>query len=178
MGTGGLFLRKIRATIDDEPTGFAWVEPGEVAASGYPASRTQVEWIVKQGIKAILTLTEEPLPDDYVEGLDLATGHVPMKDHQPPTTESMQRGADFIEARVKEGKPVAVHCLAGEGRTGCVLAAYLIEEKGSSAPEALRTLRAIKPEFVERGQESSVMKFASSFGTGGSTVGPADPNPR
>ena len=178
MGTGGVFLRKIRAAIDDEPTGFAWVEAGKVAASGYPASRTQVEWLVKQGIKAILTLTEEPLPDDYVEGLGLTTGHVPMKDHQPPTIESMQKGADFIRSQVKEGKPVAVHCLAGEGRTGCVLAAYLMEEGGLSASDTLHALRAIKPEFVERNQETSVSKFASVVGLGNSAVGPSDPNPR
>lgn len=166
MGTGGVFLRKIRATVEDEPTGFVWVEPRKLAASGYPASRSQVEWLVKNGIKAILTLTEQPLPDDYVEGFDLTTGHVPMRDHGPPSVVSMQKGVDFIEAQLKEGKPVVVHCLAGEGRTGCVLSAYLIASERMSGDEAMSTLRKLKDSFVEAQQEKAVREFAESSRTG------------
>ncbi|MGD1055137.1 MAG: protein tyrosine phosphatase, partial [Nitrososphaerales archaeon] len=66
MGTGGLFLRKLRARVSDQPTGFVWVEKGKLAGSGYPASRSQLEWLRNQGIKAILTLTEDPLPGQWL----------------------------------------------------------------------------------------------------------------
>jgi atypical dual specificity phosphatase len=162
MVKGGLFLRKLRARVADEPTGFAWVEKGRLAGSGYPASRAQVEWLVNAGIGSILSLTENPLPADFSEGLDVKVGHVSMKDHQAPSVDQMEKGVEFIEAQMKEGKAVLVHCLAGEGRTGCVLSAYLIKDKRMTVSDALKTLRAIKPAFVEWAQEKAVVDYASS----------------
>ncbi len=162
MGTGGLFLRRLRAKVADEPTGFVWVEEGKLAGSGYPASRSQVEWLVKSGIRSILTLTEEPLPEEWTTGFDLVTGHVAMKDHQVPDAESMDRGARFVVEQMAAGRPVLVHCLAGEGRTGCVLSAYLVRKENTSPGEAISELRRLKPEFVEQAQEKAVRDYASS----------------
>lgn len=161
MGTGGVFLRKLRAKVDDRPTGFVWVEDRTLAGTGYPASRSQVEWLVGNGIGSILSLTEEPLPEDWIGGLGLKSGHVPMRDHEPPTVESMERGVKFIREQLGAGRGVAVHCLAGEGRTGCVLAAYLMETRKIGAEQAISTLRVVKPEFVERRQEKALYDFAS-----------------
>ncbi|MDE1857978.1 MAG: dual specificity protein phosphatase family protein [Thaumarchaeota archaeon] len=160
MGTGGKLLRRIRAKVEDEPTGFVWIEDRLLAGTGYPASRSQVEWLARKGIKSILSLTEEPLPSGWTRGLGLNVGHVPMQDHEPPDMASMEEGAKFVEGEVKAGKGVAVHCLAGEGRTGCVLSAYLIV-KGMSASQAIAKLRALKPEFVETRQEAAVYDFAA-----------------
>ena len=161
MGTGGVFLRKLRAKVDDRPTGFVWIEDHKLAGSGYPASRAQVGWLSKNGVRSILTLTEEPLPVEWVQGLGVTSAHIPMKDHDMPNVDSMEEGVRFIEAQKREGRAVLVHCLAGEGRTGCVLAAYLIRTRGIGAEQAISTLRALKPEFVEWRQEKAVYDFAS-----------------
>lgn len=162
MGTGGLFLRRLRARVADEPTGFVWVEKARLAGSGYPASRSQVEWLVQVGVNSILTLTPDPLPSDYTEGLDLVVDHVPMADHQPPPIEAMARAVEFLDEQLRDGRTAVVHCLAGEGRTGCVLAAYLIRARNIGADDALSILRKAKPEFVEPRQEQAVRDFASS----------------
>lgn len=159
MGTGGLFLRKLRAKVADEPTGFAWVEEGKLAGSGYPASKSQVEWLARSGVKSILSLTEQPLPDSWVTPFGITLGHVAMTDHEPPRVDALGRGVDFIQGELFKGRTVLVHCLAGEGRTGCVLAAYLIRTKKLGAEEALTTLRKTKTEFVEPAQEKSVYEF-------------------
>ncbi len=166
MGTGGLFLRRLRANVSDKPTGFVWVKEGKLAGSGYPASRKQLEWLTRSGIGSILTLTENPLPAEWLQGTKVESLHIPMGDHSVPGVESMGRGVDFIAQQLGRGRTVAVHCLAGEGRTGCVLAAYLIREEGASADEALRILRRVKPGFVERAQEKAVRDFAAAKGRG------------
>ena len=156
-----MFLRRLRAKVASQPTGFVWIEKGKLAGSGYPASRNQVEWLTRAGVRSILSLTEQPLPAAWTEGLDITTGHVSMADHQPPSVEAMGEGVSFIEGELAAGRPVLVHCLAGEGRTGCVLAAYLVRTGGVGAEEAIAALRKLKPEFVERRQERAVREFAS-----------------
>ena len=163
MGTGGLFLRKIRAKVAAEPTGFVWVQNGRLAGSGYPASRSQVEWLVRAGINGILTLTIDPIPAEFTRDLNVVTGHVPMQDHQPPSIDALGRAVEFIEEQLAAGGAVLVHCLAGEGRTGCVLAAYLVRTKGLDADEAMAEVRKAKPQFVEWRQESSVREFAAQL---------------
>ncbi|MDG7011563.1 MAG: dual specificity protein phosphatase family protein [Nitrososphaerota archaeon] len=162
MGAGGVFLRRLRAVVADKPTGFVWAEDTSLAGSGYPASREQIGWLVRNGVDSVLTLTEQPLPAAWTAGFPLDMGHVSMRDHLPPTVESMKRAVGFILDRRKEGKTVLVHCLAGEGRTGCVLAAYLIRTRHMGADEAIAALRSLKPEFVERRQESSVREFEAA----------------
>ncbi len=163
MGTGGLFLRKLRAKVAAEPTGFAWVQEGKLAGSGYPASRSQVEWLVRAGINSILTLTIDPLPLEFTRDLDVVTGHVPMADHQPPGIDTMYRAVGFVEEQLTAGRAVLVHCLAGEGRTGCVLAAYLIKTKGLDADEAMAEIRKAKPQFIEQRQESALREFSGQM---------------
>jgi atypical dual specificity phosphatase len=169
LGTGGVFLRKLRAKVEDKPTGFVWVEDHALAGTGYPASRAQVEWLVGNGIRSILTLTEDPLPKEWLEGLEVKSGHVPMKDHEPPSVDSIEQGVRFIQAEEQSGRAVAVHCLAGEGRTGCVLSGYLVRTKGLEAGHAIAELRKLKPGFVERRQEKSVYEFAAKERSAGRT---------
>ena len=157
-----MFLRKLRATVSDEPTGFVWVEEGRLAASGYPASRGQLEWLKERGVGVILTLTERPIPAEVTTGLGIDFVNVPMKDHEPPNSDSLTRAADAIAAGLKSGKVVLVHCLAGEGRTGCALAAFMIRERRMEVRGALDAIRKAKPAFVERAQESAVEAFAAA----------------
>ena len=51
----------------------------------------------------------------------------------------------FIEANVREGRRVLVHCAAGNDRTGLVLSYYIAVREGISASEAIRRLRAVRP---------------------------------
>jgi len=161
MGTGGLFFRKLRARVSQRPTGFVWVESRRLAGSGFPASRGQLDWLRGQGIKTILTLTEEALPTQWLEGLGLEVRHIPMRDHRRPDGTALEEAANFIMESLGRDRTTLVHCMAGEGRTGCVLAAYLIKDRGVSAQEAIAMLRRIKPLFIEREQERAVLEFGS-----------------
>lgn len=160
MGTGGRFLRRLRARLTDEPTGFIWVKEGAVAASGYPSSKGQISWAAARGLGSILTLTEDPLPPAWTAGMTLDFKHVAMKDHEPPSLESLAEASSYMAEQIAAGKAVLVHCLAGKGRTMCVIAAYLIGT-GMGVDESIAFLRRLRPGAIERRQETSVREFGS-----------------
>jgi atypical dual specificity phosphatase len=86
--------------------------------------------------------------------------HLPVPDMTPPTTGQLIRALEFIDEQHTLGKAVVVHCLMGQGRTGTVLAAYLIRG-GASAAEALRTVREVCAGAVgSPSQERALSTFA------------------
>lgn len=160
----------MRALFTDRPTFFTWVRDRTLAASGRPSSKEQVDWLKKNGVTSILTLTEEPLPEGWTAGID--SHHVPLRDHAPPTHPQMLVAADLIASEVSRGKTVLVHCLAGKGRTGCVLAAYLMLYEGRSARGAIDELRSTRGGSVEGPQEGSVIGFEQEALKAGATRPP------
>ena len=157
MGRTGRVYRKIRANFTDKPSFFTWVRGASLAASGRPYSKSQVDWLKENGVTAILTLTEEPLPSDWTRGVE--TRHISLKDHAPLSQPQMKLGADYIASALSDGKVVLVHCLAGKGRTGCVLAAYMMAYEGKTARQAIDELRSIRGGSVEGPQERKVLEF-------------------
>lgn len=158
MGIGGFILRRLRASILDEPNNFSWVIEGKLAASAFPASRGQLRWIVRRGVNSILTLTEYPIMGKWLNGLDLRVKHIPMADHGTPRLEYLIDAASYIERELKSGRTLLVHCLAGKGRTGCVLAAYFIRSMKMSAREAVELVRRKRPGSIEYEQELYLIK--------------------
>jgi atypical dual specificity phosphatase len=159
LGRTGRIYRRVRAQLVDKPTYFSWVIEGKLAASGLPSSAAQVRWLEKNGLVSVLTLTESPLPGEWFEGAKIRPKHISMADHAPPAPDKLWEAAEFIDLQVREGKPVLVHCLAGIGRTGSSIAAYMIAYQGKSAKEALEHLRKLRPGSVEYPQEKAVYAF-------------------
>jgi atypical dual specificity phosphatase len=100
------------------------------------------------GVGALLTLTETALPRGALERHGIEGMHLPVDDFHAPTTAQMLDALAFLDRARAAGTPAAVHCLAGQGRTGTVLAAYLIRG-GLDADQAVAGVRAVCPGAVE-----------------------------
>jgi atypical dual specificity phosphatase len=153
--------------------GFYWLIPGRLAGVGRPGRQGRdagprhvleqdLLWLREQGIGAILSLTETPLGDDVLDELGFVSLHLPVVDMTPPLPDQLVSALAFIDEQTTAGHPVAVHCLMGQGRTGTVLAAFLIRD-GMAPAAALAELRAVCPHAVENDrQERALDQFAAN----------------
>lgn len=142
------------------PHGFSWLKRPLLAALARPRSRDDCEWLRQHGIQVLLTLTEDTLPRDWVNEAGLMVVHEPIEDFAAPTQEQLDRCVATI-ARANEQKlAVAIHCAAGKGRTGTILAAWYVAH-GQEAQEAIDRVRQYRPGSIEtEDQELAVFEFA------------------
>jgi atypical dual specificity phosphatase len=104
-------------------------------------------WLREQGIGAVLSMTETPLAPDALARHGLASLHVPVDDLTAPSPEQFDYALRFIDWQRVQGRPVVVHCKMGQGRTGVVLAAYLVR-LGATPAQSLAQVRAVCPGAV------------------------------
>jgi atypical dual specificity phosphatase len=145
------------------PPGFTWVDQPHLAALAMPDSVDDLAWLRRHGIDVVVSLTETPLPRQWVNDAGLLAVNVPVPDMEPPTDRQLDHLIDTIHKANSSGMGVAVHCGAGLGRTGTVLAAYFVS-RGLSPRQAIEKVRDRRPGSVETTeQEQAIERFAERF---------------
>jgi atypical dual specificity phosphatase len=145
------------------PYGFSWIDPPHLAALARPDA-ADLAWLRENGVQVLISLTESPLPRNWVNDAGLMAVHIPVTDFTAPTERQLRLAVDTIDRAKRSGMGVAVHCGAGKGRTGTVLAAYLVSA-GMNAREAIRKVRELRPGSVETAeQERAVIEWGERNG--------------
>jgi len=143
-----------------QPDGFSWIEKPLLGAMARPESPDDLTWLRGQGIELLISLTEDPLRRDWVNEAGLLVFHVPVVDMEAPTQEQLERCVSAITRAHDREMGVVVHCGAGLGRTGVVLACYFVN-KGLSAQNAIARVRRLRPGSIETEEQAdAVVEFA------------------
>lgn len=143
------------APVDVEVGNFAVVDD-EVWRGGAPGEVTYRD-LAAHGVRVVVDLrAEDDLEIDHalLDELGIRRIHLPMRDGQAPSAELVSR---FLTIVRRSDAPVFVHCGAGVGRTGTLVAAYRVASGQADGLEAMRQNLQVGPPSLEQ------LAFAASL---------------
>lgn len=142
--------------------GFSWVIEGKLAAMSMPdRSSDDLGQLGRKGVGALVNLTPWEWPASVLTQYGLEYLQLPIPDFSPPQPAQADKFVQFCDRNINQGRAVAVHCLAGKGRTGTMIACYLVY-KGAEPQEAIGRIRSLRPGSIEtHSQELAVHEFAA-----------------
>ena len=140
-----------------------WVIPGVLAGMPMPFVHPErrmacgaalsgfddeLSGLYSAGVRAVVSLLNIPSDAPVYESAGFKFLCLPLPDGGAPTKKQAAEFVRFVSEQRAERRPTAVHCEAGLGRTGTMLATYLISQ-GELAGDAIRRVRAVEKVAVE-----------------------------
>ena len=148
------------------PNGFAWLLDGRLAGTPWPGlvypAEYDLELLRAAGVTRLLSLTGQAFDADVAARHGIAVDSAAITDMHPPTIDQALELCARLERWLAAGENVAVHCRAGLGRTGTVLAAWWIHRHGGrlDGPQALEQVRRRHGGWV---QSAAQIDFLDEF---------------
>lgn len=149
-------------------------------APGFGVSRDRhLDRLVEEKITAVVNLTTDAdhitwfqsqasALTSFYEARGIEEIRHPFLDMSAPSSELAMRIVDDLEWRLVEGHNVGLHCIAGRGRTGLIVACLLVNQ-GFTPEDAIAEVRRRVPgSIITRPQERAVFDFPT---TGSSRLG-------
>ena len=149
----------------------SWVEEGVVLGCAHPRTGRALSGLAEQGVRVLVNMHGRAHDPRRLERHGLREIHLPVRDFASPSPEQIERGVGAILEARAAGEAAAVHCGGGLGRTGTLLACYLVRSRGLGAAEAIDRVRACRPGSVEtRAQNEVVEAYARRRPSSGETL--------
>jgi atypical dual specificity phosphatase len=151
------------------PTFFRWIVPFQIAVSSAPLCEAEVEQLCSPfaGIRHIISLDEHASPNKaWLNRNSIKQTTIPIPDFYPPSIEQVDCIMELLAD--PSNLPALIHCTAGLGRTGTIIACYLTafgfqipggddQMPVMQASEAINALRVMRPGSIETTEQEDLV---------------------
>jgi atypical dual specificity phosphatase len=138
------------------PDDFNWIIPDQVGAMSLPRGE-DLAGLREAGVTLLVSLLHAHPPEEEVRRAGLRLVRLPVEQWRAPSEEQIEDFIVEVRAELRRGGKVAVHCLGGLGRTGTLIAAYLVSE-GMTAAQARDYVRARRPGSIESEEQEQAIR--------------------
>ena len=136
-----------------------WIDKKRLAGSSeplledFPFLKT-IEW------GGMVCLQDNSTSDELAALLAVPFLHIPIKDFSVPTETDLEILLEFFNESQKENPdlPLLIHCTAGHGRTGTILAALITIIDHMNPDDAIRRVRAVNPLAIETEEQEEFIR--------------------
>lgn len=134
-----------------------------LTGSAIPTKMSQISALYGIGVKAIVTLHEEPLclslsgPALRMYGIN--THHFKVVDRTPLTLKQLEEVCYLIASYHEKHEIVHIHCQGGVGRTNMAIIAYLMSQYSISAAEAKLIVESQRKVLMDNSQLEALKKW-------------------
>ncbi|MFX0182616.1 MAG: dual specificity protein phosphatase family protein [Candidatus Hodarchaeota archaeon] len=138
-----------------------WIDKQRLGGASQPFLQ-DLPFLKNIELGGIVCLQEGSTSEELATLLDVNYLHIPLSDFSIPSEGDIETAVDFyVENQEKNPNlPILVHCTAGHGRTGTILAALLVLVDHFAPREAITCIRAVNPFAIEtKEQEQFILSL-------------------
>ncbi|CAG9792801.1 unnamed protein product [Diatraea saccharalis] len=139
------------------PYNFSWFIEKKIAAMGWPQTVANLNYVADAGIHHLITLSPEKLPPILECKKKLKWSEIRIKEFGAPTLKQILKFIEICERAEIRGEVIGVHCRHGRGRTGTMLACYLVHFKNMAPERAVLTVRVQRPGSCETYEQEKIV---------------------
>ena len=141
------------------PKGFVWLIRGRLAGTPCPGivreTMLDLRYLKEVGITDLISLTEIAFDRTLAEQFDIQVTHFPIIDMSVPSLSAAQKFCVSLDQKIEQQQTIAIHCKAGLGRTGTMLAAYYLWKAPTetTAQQAIDYIRSLNHQMIQSQQQ-------------------------
>jgi len=134
------------------PREFHWIIRDLLGGTEYPGllrdEESDLRALSLLGVQILVNLTEPPYKKTRISEFDIQNEFFPVADMGVPTLEATTEFCARVSTWLDEGITTVLHCKAGLGRTGTLLACILAH-RGMRPGNAIEKVRMTNPRYIQ-----------------------------